>query len=118
MYETKIKNIFQEKLEIHDDTIIERAHRTKGKTIRNNTAGKQQPRTIAIKLANYKNKSMILRKVHKVKGSAVFINEDFSKQTSDLRKELWKEVKQLRSERKIAYLNYRTVVTKRRNNEG
>ena len=26
MCETKIKNIFQEKLEIHDDIIIERAH--------------------------------------------------------------------------------------------
>ena len=25
----KIKNIFQEKLEIHEDIIIERAHRTK-----------------------------------------------------------------------------------------
>ena len=55
---------------------------------------------------------------YKLKGSEIFINEDFSKQTTDLRKELWKEVKQLRSEGKIAYLNYRTVVTKRRDNEG
>ena len=31
-----------------------------------------------------------------------------------MRKELWKEVKQLRLEDKTAYLNYRTVVTKRR----
>ena len=61
---------------------------------------------------------MILRNVQKLKRSSIFINEDFSKQTIDLRKELWKEVKQLRSEGKIAYLNYRTVVTKRRNNEG
>ena len=61
MCETKIKNIFQEKLEIHDDIIIERAHRTKGKTTKNNTA----PRTIVIKLANYKDKSMILRNVHR-----------------------------------------------------
>ena len=61
---------------------------------------------------------MILRKVHKLKGNDIFINEDFSKQTTDLRKELWKEVKQLRSEGKIACLNYRTVVTKRRDNEG
>ena len=97
-------------------------HRTcsekKGKTTRNNTAGKKQSRTIVIKLANYKDKSMILRNVHKLKRSDIFINEDFSKQTADLRKELWKEVKQLRSEGKIAYLNYRTVVTKRRDNEG
>ena len=117
MCETKIKNIFREKLEINDDIIIERAHRAKGKTTRNNTARKNQPRTIVIKLANYKDKSMILRNV-KLKGSNIFINEDFSKQTTDLRKELWREVKQLRSEGKIAYLNYRTVVTKRRDNEG
>ena len=46
---------------------------------------------------------MILRNVHKLKGSVIFMNEDFSKQTTDLRKELWKEVKQLRSKGKIAY---------------
>ena len=61
---------------------------------------------------------MILSSIHKLIESDIFINEDFSKQTTDLRKELWKEVKQLRSEGKIAYLNYRSVVTKRRNNEG
>ena len=59
-----------------------------------------------------------LRNVHKLKGSDIFINANFSKQTTDLRKEPWREVKQLRSEGKIANLNYRTVVTKRRDNEG
>ena len=61
---------------------------------------------------------MILRNVHKLKGNDIFINEDFSKQTADLRKELWKEVKLLRSEGKIDSLNYRIVVTKRRVNGG
>ena len=111
MCETKIKNIFQEKLEIHDNIIIERAHKTKGNTTRNNTARKSQPRTIVGRLANFRNS-------HKLKGSSIFINEDFSKQITDLRKELWKEVKQLLSEGKIACLNYRTVVTKRGDNEG
>ena len=60
---------------------------------------------------------MILRNVYKLKGSDIFIIEDFSKQTMDLRKQLWKEVKQLRLEGKISYLNYRTVVTKRRDKE-
>ena len=45
---------------------------------------------------------MIFRNVHKLKGSDIFINEDFSKQTTDLRK----EAKQIRPESKIAYLNY------------
>ena len=61
---------------------------------------------------------MILRNVHKLKENDIFINEDFSKQTADLRKELWKEVKLLRSEGKIDSLNYRIVVTKRRDNGG
>ena len=110
MCETKVKNSFQEKLEIREGIIIERAHRT-------NTADKKQPRKIVVKLADYKDKSMIFRKVYKPKGSDIFINEIFSKQTTDLRKELWKEVKQLRSEGKTVCLNYCTVVTKKRNNK-
>ena len=89
MCETKIKNIFQDKLKIHDDIIIERAHRKKGKTTRNNIAGRKQPRKIVIELANYKDKRLIWGNVHKLKGSDIFINEDFSRQTTDLRKELW-----------------------------
>ena len=61
---------------------------------------------------------MVLRNIHKLKGSDIFINEDFSKQITDLSKKLWKEVKQLRVEGKIAYLNCPPVVTKRRDNEG
>ena len=72
----------------HHRTCLEK----KGKTTRNNTAGKKQSRTIVIKLANYKDKSMILRNVHKLKRSDIFINEDFSKQTTGLRIELCKEV--------------------------
>ena len=34
----KLKDFFQEKLEIHENIIIERAHRRKGKTARSNTA--------------------------------------------------------------------------------
>ena len=46
MCKRKAKNIFHEKVEIHKHNITERAHRTKGKTTRNNTAAKKQPRTI------------------------------------------------------------------------
>ena len=60
---------------------------------------------------------MILRNVHELKGCGIFLNKDFSKKTKDLRKEMWKEVNQLCSEGKIAFLNYCTVVTKWRNNE-
>ena len=118
MCETKMKNIFQERLEIHNNIIIDCARRKKGKATRNTTPGKKQPRTIVIKLGNDKDKSMILINVHKLKKSDIFINDDFSKESTYLRKELWKEVKQLRSEGKNVYLNYCTVVAKGRNNEG
>ena len=65
-----------------------------------------------------KTKPLILRQFHKVKGNDFFMNEDFSKQTTDQKKELQKEVKKLGSEGTIDYLNYRTVVIKRINNEG
>ena len=54
---------------------------------------KKNPKTIVIKLLSYEDKSMILRNVHELKGSDIFKKVDFSKQTTDLRKELWKEVK-------------------------
>ena len=65
-----------------------------------------------LRLANFKDKSIILKNVNKLKESDIYINEDFSRETTELRKKLWEEVKQLRSESKFAYLNYRSVVAR------
>ena len=46
----------------------------------------------------------------------IFINEDFYQAALDHRKELWKEVKRLRKEGKIPYLQYRSIVVKRKDN--
>ena len=89
--------------------MIERAHRTKGNY---KDKDKKCPRTIALRLMNFKDKSIILKNVNKLKGSDVYINEDFSRETTELRKKLWDEVKQLRSEGKFAYLNYRSIITR------
>ena len=75
---------------IDKDIMIERAHITK----RNyEDTDKKRPRTIALRLANFKDKSIILKNVNKLKGSDVYINEDFSRETTELRKKLWDEVK-------------------------
>ena len=89
--------------------MIERAHRTKRYY---KDKDKKSPRTIVLRLANFKDKSIILKNVNKLKGSDVYINEDFSRETSELRKKLWDEVKQLRSEGKFAYLNYHSIITR------
>ena len=40
----------------------------------------------------------------------IYINEDFSKETMDIRKEKWKSVKSLRSPGKYAILGYDKIV--------
>ena len=54
----------------------------------------------------------------KLKGKNIFVNEDFCHATSDHLKELWKEVQHLRGEGKIAYLQYSSIVVKRKDNTG
>ena len=59
-----------------------------------------------------------MKNAEKLKGNNIFINEDFSHETMELREELWEKVKRHRDEGKIAYLHYITAVVKRRNNQG
>ena len=89
--------------------MIERAHRTK----RNyKDKDKKRPRTIVLGLANFKDKSIILKNVNKLKGSDIYIKKDFRRETTELREKLWDEAKQLRSDGKFVYLNYRSVITR------
>ena len=109
--EEEIQNVFKEKLGL-ENINIERAHRSKGKTSSN------KPRTIVCKLLSYKQKKEVLKNAKKLKGSNIFINEDFCFETMQRRKELWEEVKRLRSEGQIAFLNYRSIVVKGRRDSG
>ena len=78
--EAKATKVFKEKLGIEKEIIIERAHRTK----RNyKDKDKKRPRTIVLRLANFKDKNIILKNVNKLKGSDVYINEDFSRETTE-----------------------------------
>ena len=67
------------------------------------------------KLFNYQDKTRILQKSNRLKGTSYYINEDFSKKTFALCKELWQEVvKTLQEEGKIAFLHYKTIVWRER----
>ena len=48
----------------------------------------------------------------KLKGQSIYINEDFSKETMDIRKDKWKSVKLLRSQGKYAILVSDKIVVK------
>ena len=111
--ERKVKEIIMDKLELENDIIIERAHRTK----KSKYGKKDQPRTIVCKLLSYKDKVKVLQNCKKLKGSHIYINEDFCQAIVQYRKELWKQVKWLREEEdKIGYLQYRSIVIKDKSN--
>ena len=96
--------MIQEKLEI-EDVNVERAHRV-GNT--NSTL----PRTIIAKFSSFKGKQIVLSAAKKLKGQNIYINEDFSKEAMNIRKEKWKSVKLLRSQGKYAILVYDKIVVK------
>jgi DNA-directed RNA polymerase beta subunit len=98
--ENTVKDIFKNQLKINSEVVVERAHRV-GKT-----KDSKIPRTIVLKLLNYQDKNKILNAVKNLKGTGVFINEDFAKETIESRKTLWEEVKRLRGEGKYAVIKY------------
>ena len=83
-----------EKLELENDIIIERALRAK----KSKYGKKDQYGTIVCKLLGYKDKVKVLQNCKKLKGSLIYMNEDFCQAILQYRKELWKEEKRLREE--------------------
>ena len=104
----KVEDIIKNKLGIKKHVIIERAHR--GGNKQNKTFNK--PRTIFAKLLDYRDKEQIIKNANKLKGSGIYINEDFSKETTEIRKELWLKVKKLRNEGMYAYIQYDRVISR------
>ena len=111
----EVQSLIKDKLGIAENIVIERARRIK-KT--GNSDNPRKPRTIVCRFLNYKDKTNILKNAKKLKGKNIFINEDFSHETMELSQELCEKVKERRDEGEIAYFHYRTVVVKRRNNQG
>ena len=110
--EEKVLDIFTNQLGIEKNVQIERAHRTGKKGSKRSHEKTRKSRTIVLKLNSYKDKIEILKESKKLKGTNIYINEDFSAATMNYRKELWKEVQELRQQGKIAYLNYRSIIVK------
>ena len=97
-------NLFEEKLQL-ENISVERVHRVDNKE-------KNNKPTIVVKLASFKDKLKIISEARKLKGTNISINEDYSKETLEIRKEKWKEVKELRKNGTYAILVYDKVVTK------
>ena len=99
--------VFSQKLGLKNIR-IERAHRVK----RKKGDKTKKPRPIVCNLLSFKDKKLILKNANKLRGTNIFIDEDYSIETMEYRKQLWDEVKYLHSQGNIAYLNYRSIVNK------
>ena len=102
----KLRNIIINRLGIKTNVIIERAHRGRAKQNDDN------PRPIIAKLLNYEHKEIIMTNARKLKGTGIFINEDFSSETNVIRKRLWEDVKELRKKGKYAILQYDRILSR------
>ena len=103
-----MRSFLHNELEITDELYIERAYRVRRrenvKSISYNT-----PRTIVGKLLDFKEKEEIMRQRYKLKDS---VRENFSKETVEIRKKLWDQVKKLREDGKYAVIKYDKIVTR------
>lgn len=105
--EEKIKRIMKENMEIDTEIEIERAHRMGN---RQNSDGR--PRTIIFKLFNWKQKELILKNRKNLKGTGYYVNEDFSDETMDIRRNLYKEMKKQRDLGKYSVVVYDKLITR------
>ena len=92
--ENKLRSFLYDELEITDELYIERAHRVRRrKDVKFNS--NNTPRTIVAKFLDYKEKEEVMRRRYKLKDTTYLVREDFSKETVEIRKKLWDQVKKL-----------------------
>jgi len=102
--EQKVQHMFSNKLGLDGKIEIERVQRM----------GQYQeggrPRRIMVNLLRLKDKQCILSSTKKLKGTNIYINEDFSGAVLQRRKELWPKLKAARAQGEKAILRYDKLV--------
>lgn len=94
--ENILQDLFTDTLELAEDVELDRAHRL--------NSDKNSP--IIARCVKYKQKQMVLKARGKLKGSDVFVSEDFSKRVRDVRKRLTPHLKTCKREGKQATIVY------------
>lgn len=82
---------------------MERAHRT-GKP-----DGGDRPRPIVVKLLRYKDIEAILQRAKSLRGTKIFINEDFTDTVRQKRKDLMAEAERCQTEGRHCLLTLRQI---------
>ena len=105
--QSKVENIFSEKLDIALN--IDDLHRL-GQRQEHST----RTRPVVVRLKTLSQRHQCLRSAFKLKGTNIFVNEDVSKATMDIRKTKFPELKAKRDQGLIAYFSGTRIVTKTR----
>ena len=110
--ENLIRDFLEENLEMESkDKTTERAHRTVSKL-----NGKKRP--ITVKFLNYKDKDAVLNQYRQKQlwKENIYINEEYSERTAELRKQLFQQAKEIRQSGKSAKVVFKKLVISRVNN--
>ena len=110
--ENLIRDFLEENLEMESkDKTTERAHRTVSKL-----NGKKRP--ITVKFLNYKDKDAVLNQYRQKQlwKENIYINEEYSERTAELRKQLFQQAKEIRQLGKSAKVVFKKLVISRVNN--
>ncbi|XP_065645380.1 uncharacterized protein LOC136075869 [Hydra vulgaris] len=107
--ERKIQEVLKSKFGFTNDLEIERAHR-----IGRNEKGVKKNKTIIVKFLNYKERNAVFEIFIKLKlwNEKLNVNVDFSERTTEIRKKLFKEAKELRAKGKFAKVIYNKLITR------
>lgn len=108
--EEKVLEIFKEKLNLDPKTItVEQAWRTGNVNISSDgTQGR--PRPVIVRFHRTKDRDMVIRNARKLKGTRIFINEDYPEAVRQRRKELLPKMKEARERGDIAFLRYDKLI--------
>ena len=110
--ENLIREFIERDLEMESkDITTERAHRTGSKE-----NGKK--RAIIVKFVNYKGKDAVLNQCRQKQlwKDNIYVNDEYSERTADLRKQLFEQAKEIRQSGKYAKVVYNKLVVSRINN--
>lgn len=110
--EDKVRKILSESLNLDQKHIeLERVHRS-GKP----PGRDERPRPIVVRFLRFKDRNAVLEKAKNLKGSNIYINEDYSDAVRLKRKELIPAMKEARKRGDIAYLRFDKLITHRPTN--
>ena len=103
--ENKVKDIMRNKMKLDVNGIeIERAHRIPNGPTQNGT------KPIVVMFAKYKDKEKVMSKTNTLKGTNIYVNQDYCKSTRDIHKILREKRNEIKDYVKNAVVRYKKLV--------